>query len=172
MPWNSHQIAWLCFLYFFRVVLFSLNFRHKEAGSLWVGLGMAWHFEYQHPWFGLSEKLLNRFAVLEVDFATCWAGCNDSSACFGCSWCYSQCVLVRTEICHKIMFCKSRIHFLVFCLKILHLQASPSASQPLHVGSMECVLSDTECAQQRTSKGYVVIMSNGSVYSECCRSRA
>lgn len=172
MPWNSHQIAWLCFLYFFRVVLFSLNFRHEEAGSLWVGLGMAWHFEYQHPWFGLSEKLLNRFAVLEVDFATCWAGCNDLSACFGCSWCYSQCVLVRIEICHKIMFCKSRIHFLVFCLKILHLQASPSASQPLHVGSMECVLSDTERAQQRTSKGYVVIMSNGSVYSECCRSRA
>ena len=126
------------------------------------------------PGSDLSEELLNWFAVLEVDFATCWAACNESSACSGCSWCYSQCVLiaVRMEDYHKIIFWKSSVNFLGFCIEILHLQASPSALQPLHVGSMECVLSDTERAQQRTSKGYVVIMSNGSVYSECCRSRA
>lgn len=40
MLWNSHQIAFLCFLYFFRVMLFSLNFKAQRG---WKSLGRFGH---------------------------------------------------------------------------------------------------------------------------------
>lgn len=43
----------------------------------------------------------------------------------------------------KTVSCNRGVSYIVFCVEMLHLYALPSASQPLHVGSMECVLSDT-----------------------------
>lgn len=40
MLWNSHQIAFLCLLYFFRMMLFSLNFKTQRG---WRSLGGFGH---------------------------------------------------------------------------------------------------------------------------------